>query len=59
MHTLANSENQDEMPQAALQYGLYCLLRQKWSSEKEIQLYLDPDRSASVGRDLGLGSNGY
>ena len=37
MHTLANSEDLDEMPQNV---AFYRLLRQKQSSEKEIQFYL-------------------
>ena len=41
MHTLANSEDPDEMPQyAPFHQGLYCLLRQKWS-EKKMQFYLE------------------
>ena len=40
MCTLANSEDPDEMPQdAAFHQGLHCLLRQKGSSEKEIQYF--------------------
>ena len=42
MGTLANSEDPDEMPQnVAFHQGLHYLLRQKWSSEKEIQYVLD------------------
>ena len=42
MHTLANSEGPDEMlHNVALRQGLLCLLRQKKSSEKEKQFYLD------------------
>ena len=38
MPTLAHSEEPDEMPHiAAFQKVLHCLLRQKRSSEKEIQ----------------------
>ena len=41
MHTLTNSEDSDEMPHnAAFHQGLHCLLRQKRSSEKEIQFNL-------------------
>ena len=41
MHTLANSEDPDEMSHnAAIHQGLHCLLQQKQSSEKEIQFYL-------------------
>ena len=41
MHTLANSEDPDEMPQhAAFHKGLHCYLRRKRYSEKEIPFYL-------------------
>ena len=41
MHTLANSEDPDEMPHnAAFYQDLHCLLRQTQSSEKELQFYL-------------------
>ena len=41
MYTLANSEDPDEMlHSAAFHQGLHCLLRQDWSSEKEIQYFL-------------------
>ena len=41
MCTEANSEGPDEMPHnAAFHQGLHCLLRQKRSSEKEIQYIL-------------------
>ena len=40
MNTLANSEDPDEMPHyAAFHQGLHCLLRQKQSSEKYINLF--------------------
>ena len=39
---LANSEDADEMPHhVAFHLGLHYLLRQKRSSEKEIQFYLE------------------
>ena len=42
MHLLANSEDPDEMPHnVAFHQGLHNLLRQKRSSEKEIQFYLE------------------
>ena len=42
MHALANSEGPDEMPHhAAFHKGLHCLLRQKQSSEKEMQFYME------------------
>ena len=42
MHTLANSKDQDEIPHnAAFHQGLHCLLRQKQSSEREIQYILE------------------
>ena len=42
MRTLANSEDPDEMPHdAAFHQGLHCLLREKQSSAKEIQFYLE------------------
>ena len=42
MTILANSEDPDEMlHNAALHQGLYCLVRQNWFSEKEIQFYLE------------------
>ena len=37
MCTLTNSEDPDD--NAAFHQGLHCLLRQKQSSEKEIQFY--------------------
>ena len=41
MHTLANSEDPDEMPHdAAFHQSLHSLIRQKQSSEKEIHFYL-------------------
>ena len=41
MRTLAYSEDLDEMlHNAAYHQGLHCFLRQKPSSEKEIQFYL-------------------
>ena len=40
--TFVNSEDQDEMPHnVAFYQGLHYLLRQNWSSEKEIQHFLD------------------
>ena len=40
MHTLADSEDLEEMPQiAAFHHGLHCLPRQTQSSEKEIQVF--------------------
>ena len=42
MRTLANSEDPYEMPHnAAFHQDLQCLLRQKQSSEKEIQFHLE------------------
>ena len=42
MPTLANNEDLDEMPHnTAFHQDLHCLLRQKQSSEKEIQFYLE------------------
>ena len=42
MCTLANSKDTDEMPHhEALVQGLHYLLRQKRSTEKEIQFYLE------------------
>ena len=42
MGTLANSEDPDEMlHNAAFHQGLHCLLRQNWSSEKEIQYFFN------------------
>ena len=42
MSTLANSEDPDEMlHNAAFHQGLHCLPRQKQSSEKERQFYLE------------------
>ena len=39
---VTNSEDPDEMPKnAAFHQGLHCLLRQKQSSEKEMQFYLE------------------
>ena len=41
MRTLTNSEHSDEMPlNAAFHQGLHCLLREKQSSDKEIQFNL-------------------
>ena len=40
MGTLANSEDQDEMPHyVAFHQGLHCLPRQNQSSKKEIQYF--------------------
>ena len=42
MGTLANSEDPDEMlHNAAFHQGIHCLLKQKPSSEKKIQSYLE------------------
>ena len=42
MGTLASSEDPDEMPNnAAFHQGMHCLLKQKQSSEKEIQFFLE------------------
>ena len=42
MHTLANSEDLDEMPNnAAFHQGLHSLLTQNRSSEKEIQFLFE------------------
>ena len=42
MHIFASSEDPDEMPHnAAFHQGLHCLLKQKQSSEKEIQYHLE------------------
>ena len=39
---VTNSEDPDEMPQnVAFHQGLNCLLRQKLSSEKEMQFYFE------------------
>ena len=41
MHIFTNSEGPDEMPHnAAFHQGLHYLLRQKKSSEKEIQIFI-------------------
>ena len=41
MHTLANSEDQDEMPHnAAFHQGLHCFRRQKGSADKEMHIIL-------------------
>ena len=40
MGTLASSEDPDEMPNnSAFHQGMHCLLKQKHSSEKEIQFF--------------------
>ena len=42
MGTLANREDQDEMPHnVAFHQGLHCLTRQNQSSEKEIQYFFE------------------
>ena len=42
MSTLANNEDPDEMPHnGTFHQGLHCLLRQKQSSEKDMQFYLE------------------
>ena len=42
MCTLAISEGPDKMlHNVAFHQGLHCLLRQKWFSENEIQVYLE------------------
>ena len=42
MGTLANSEDPDEMlHNAAFHQGIHCLLKQKRSSEKKLQSYLE------------------
>ena len=41
MGTLASSEDPDEMPNnATFHQGMHCLLKQKQSSEKEMQFFL-------------------
>ena len=50
MHTLANSEDPDEMPHnAAFHQGLHYLLREKQFSEKEIRFLLE-----IITCDLGM-----
>ena len=41
MHTLANSENPDEMLHNSVFHQCLCLLRQKLSPEKNVQFYLE------------------
>ena len=42
MHTLANSEDPDEMPpNAAFHQSLHCLLRQKHFQRKKYSFYLE------------------